>query len=53
MAHPGTDVAQALLGRGASSVGLGAGLDDVETEGEAVDDGGAPAGSLKVFVRPQ
>jgi hypothetical protein len=34
-------------------VGVGAGLDDVAAEGEAVNDGSAEAGSVKVLVQPE
>jgi len=35
------------------AVGLGAGLDDVAAEREAVNDGGAEAGSVNVLVQPE
>lgn len=44
-----------MLGQGfgvGEAVGLGAGLDDRAVEGEAVDDGRAERGSVKVFVQP-
>jgi hypothetical protein len=38
---------------GGEAVGVGAGLDDVAAENEAVDDGGAESGSVKVLVQPE
>jgi hypothetical protein len=35
------------------AVGVGAGFDDVAAEGDAVDDGGAESGVVKVRVQPE
>lgn len=43
-----------LGGAGVSeTVRIGAGFDDVAAESEAVDDGGAEPGAVKVLVQPE